>query len=191
MECCCNLRLLTFPRSRHGALPFPKGGGPRIPPDVRQRLSASISTFGADYYRRYTGIFIQVHIGNKVTLWFTASYGVLVPRLCVKDTPVMRSKSASIPCLCVNSYPAYAWKSANFHKKIRKSWHVPICAGIGSTTTPAKLGYVVTSSIFSEAAALIPIVSPLPSQGFLARTGRSSSFCHHLSRGLRDTHYLS
>jgi hypothetical protein len=43
-------------------------------------------------------------------------YANFIPNLCVKDTPVMRARRASIPCLCVNLYPAYAWKSANFHR---------------------------------------------------------------------------
>ena len=191
MECCCNPRRLTFPRSRHGALPFPKG---RRSSDTTGRSPASV---GVDFHV-WRGLLQAIYRDFHTGAYREQRNPIVYSQLRCFSTPLMRER-----------YPRYAFEIGlntllmrEFIPRIcveicqlpQEDQEIVACSYLCShrfDDDPAKLGYVVTSSIFSEAAALIPIVSPLPSQGFLARTGRSSSFWHHLNRGLRDTHYLS
>ena len=81
-----------------------------------------ISTFShCDYRLLTTGICYKVNTGRVANLFSAIGYDDRVPRLCAKDTPVMRAGSILIPSLCVNSYPKYAWKSAVVHRLTRKT----------------------------------------------------------------------
>jgi hypothetical protein len=79
------------------------------------------STLFADYYRLVIIGFDTGPTGGNITVLLSKDYAIVFPRICAKDTPVMRAQLPSIPRICVNPYPPYAWKPANFLKRTRKT----------------------------------------------------------------------
>jgi len=163
MECCCNLRRLTFPRPRNGALPFPKG---RRSSDTTGRSPASV---GVDFHV-WRGLLQAIYRDFHIGAYREQRNPIVYSQLRCFGTPLMRE-----------GYPRYALE-IGLNTLLMREFIPRICVEI--CQLPQEDQEIVACSYlcrhrfdddrseaeiccdifhFSEAAALIPIVLPLPS----------------------------